>query len=182
MRILIVFGSFDGQTRRIAQRIAEVIGRAGHEVRSCPVHAGCMGYDLKWAEGVVIGGAIRYGRHERVLEKAVRDYRDLISARPNAFFSVSMSAAGPGAKLATANGYVDQFIARTGWHPSITALFGGALQWSRYNPFIKFMMRIIVGMAGGDTDTSRDHEYTDWTAVERFAAEFELPLREPRAA
>jgi len=44
------------------------------------------------------------------------------------------------------------------------------------------MMRIIVRMAGGDTDASRDHEYTDWAAVERFAAEFELPLRESRAA
>ena len=31
------------------------------------------------------------------------------------------------------------------------------------------MMRLIVGAAGGDTDTSRDYEYTDWQAVDRFA-------------
>jgi menaquinone-dependent protoporphyrinogen oxidase len=33
-------------------------------------------------------------------------------------------------------------------------------------------MRLIVGHAGGDTDTSRDYEYTDWEAVTRFAEAF----------
>ena len=47
---------------------------------------------------------------------------------------------------------------------------------------MKLVMRFIVKSAGGDTDTSRDREYTDWDAVDRFAAEFEYPLREPRAA
>jgi menaquinone-dependent protoporphyrinogen oxidase len=106
----------------------------------------------------------------------------MLDDRPNAFFSVCMSAAGPNANPATAWGYIDEFLARSGWQPDRLASFAGALPWSRYNPFIRFMMRIIVGMAGGDTDTSRDYEYTDWAAVERFAAEFELPLREPQAA
>lgn len=30
-------------------------------------------------------------------------------------------------------------------------------------------MRRIVAKEGGDVDTSRDYEYTDWRAVERFA-------------
>jgi menaquinone-dependent protoporphyrinogen oxidase len=33
-------------------------------------------------------------------------------------------------------------------------------------------MRRISRKEGGDTDTSRDYEYTDWAAVDRFAAEF----------
>jgi hypothetical protein len=33
---------------------------------------------------------------------------------------------------------------------------------------------MIVGLAGGDTDTTRDYEYTDWDAVERFADAFAL--------
>jgi menaquinone-dependent protoporphyrinogen oxidase len=39
------------------------------------------------------------------------------------------------------------------------------------------MMRMIVGAAGGDTDTSRDYEYTDWPAVDRFAQEFAARLQ-----
>ena len=182
MRILILYGSYDGHTQWIAERMARVIQRGGHEVRAVAARKGAAERDIAWSDAVVVGGAIRYGHHPAVLEGEVRANRALLGERPNAFFSVCMSAAGPNAKPAVAWGYVDEFITRTGWQPGRIASFAGALQWSRYNPFIKFMMRIIVGMAGGDTDTSQDHEYTDWPAVERFAAEFELPLREPQAA
>ena len=182
MRILILHGSFDGQTRLIAERIAQVIERGRHQVRILPVQEGLVGRDIAWAHAVVIGGAIRYGRHQAALEKAVRENRALLDQIPNAFYSVCMSAGGTNAKPATAWGYIDEFITRTGWRAERLASFAGALRWSKYNPLIRFMMRIIVGMAGGDTDTSRDHEYTDWEAVERFATEFELPLRESRAA
>ena len=34
------------------------------------------------------------------------------------------------------------------------------------------MMRMIVGFAGGDTDTSRDYEYTDWKDLGAFVDAF----------
>ena len=34
------------------------------------------------------------------------------------------------------------------------------------------MMRRAAKRAGGDTDVSRDYEYTDWALVEQFASEF----------
>ena len=48
----------------------------------------------------------------------------------------------------------------------------GALQYTKYNWFIRWVMRRIVSRAGGDTDTSRDYEYTDWKDLELFAHEF----------
>jgi menaquinone-dependent protoporphyrinogen oxidase len=41
------------------------------------------------------------------------------------------------------------------------------------------MMVRIVRKAGGDTDTSRDYEYTDWTDLRAFAEKFarSLPAR-----
>jgi menaquinone-dependent protoporphyrinogen oxidase len=182
MKILIVHGSYDGQTERIAEHMAQVIRRGGHVVRVVPVREGALCRDLAGSDAVVVGAAIRYSHHPAVLRKEVRENRALLAERPSAFFSVCMSAAGPNAKPATAWGYIDEFITRTGWQPGRIASFAGALQWSRYNPFIKLMMRLIVRMAGHDTDTSQDRDYTDWAAVERFAAEFELPLREPQAA
>ena len=182
MNILILYGSFDGQAGKIARRIAEVVGRGGHQVDVADVNQGHVRDRITAADAVIVGGAIRYGHHANALERAVHENLAAIAARPNAFFSVCMSAAGPNAKPATAWGYVDDFITRTDWHPGQIASFGGALRWSRYNPLMKLMMRFIVKMAGGDTNTSRDREYTDWNAVERFAAEFEYPLREPHAA
>jgi menaquinone-dependent protoporphyrinogen oxidase len=39
-------------------------------------------------------------------------------------------------------------------------------------------MRMIVGIAGGDTDMTQDYEYTDWNAVDRFADEFAQRLKQ----
>ena len=182
MNILILYGSFDGQAGKIARRMGEVIGRGGHAVEVADVRQGRVQELIAAADALVVGGAIRYGHHPAALERVVRDNRATIEKLPNAFFSVCMSAAGPKANPATAWGYVDEFITRTKWQPGRIGSFAGALRWSRYNPLIKLLMRFIVKMAGGDTDTSADREYTDWNAVERFAAEFEYPLREPRAA
>ena len=169
-RVLIVYSSYDGQTARIAERIAGHLGSSGHPcvVRSLEnapeTFADC--------DAVIVGGAIRYGHHARALEKWAKRHRDALAARPNAFFSVCMSAGGPGARPKTAQGYLDEFRKRTGWEPQALASFAGACYYTRYNPFIRFMMRLIMGMAGGETDTSRDYEYTDWPGIDRFAGEF----------
>jgi menaquinone-dependent protoporphyrinogen oxidase len=179
--ILIVYGSVDGQGRRIAERIGEVVRRAGHTAEVRSYENATIGL-VAASDAVVVGGSIRYGHYPTGLERFARDNRDLIEDRVNGFYSVSLSAGGPGAKPATAWGYVDEFIARTGWQPQRIASFAGALNYTRYNPLLRFVMRMIAGIAGGETDTSRDYEYTDWPAVERFAAELELQLRPAQAA
>ncbi|MBC8023287.1 MAG: menaquinone-dependent protoporphyrinogen IX dehydrogenase [Burkholderiales bacterium] len=180
--ILVLHATVDGQAARIAERIAQVLARGGHEVEMLPVQARAALAALATSEAVVVGGSIRYGRYPRGLLQFVRENRDALDARPNAFFSVCLSAGGPGANPAAAWGYVEKFISDGGWQPGRIASFAGALLYTRYNPFIRLLMRLIVGMAGGETDTSRDYEYTDWEAVERFAAELDLQLRPARAA
>ena len=51
----------------------------------------------------------------------------------------------------------------------LTARVAGALVYSRYGWFKARMLRRIVAKNGGDTDMSRDYEYTDWAAIDRFA-------------
>ena len=181
-RILILFASFDGQTGRIAARIRTVLRTAGHAVTLRSADAPEAGGRIEDHDAVIVGAAIRYGRHARSLERLVRERARAIAGRPNAFFSVCRSAGGPGAKPAEASRYVEEFRARTGWEPRVTASFAGALLYRKYNPFIRFMMRLIVGAAGGDIDTSRDYEYTDWLAVDRFASAFAARLGVAKAA
>ena len=180
-RILILYSSHDGQTRRIAARVAEALDRAGHEAELCSADAPDVGRAIGASDGVVVGAAVRYGHFASRLQSVVRGRKQLLTALPNAFFAVCLTAGGPGAKPEVARGYVDDFVRRTGWQPEDTAIFAGALRYREYNAFIRLMMRLIVGHAGGDTDTSRDYEYTDWQAVERFgarvAAKFAAPAR-----
>ena len=182
-RFLVIYSTIDGHTRRIAERVALVAGRAGHDPEIVSADDGSVDLLIASSDVVVIGGGIRYGHYSRSLEHVVRANHDAIAARPNAFFSVCLSAGGhAGARPATAWGYVDEFISRTGWQPGRIASFAGALQYSKYNPFIKFMMRLILGVAGGETDASHDYEYTDWAAVERFASEMAALVQAREAA
>ena len=48
-------------------------------------------------------------------------------------------------------------------------LFAGALRYSKYNWLVKMIMKKIAAKAGGDTDTSKDYEYTDWDKVKEYA-------------
>ena len=181
-RILVLYSTHDGQTRRIAARIAEVLEHVGHEAELCSADAPDAGRAIGASDGVIVGAAVRYGHFAPRLQAMVRGRKQLLAALPNAFFAVCLTAGGPGAKPAIARGYVDEFVRRTGWQSEDAAIFAGALRYRHYNPFIRLMMRLIVGHAGGDTDTSRDYEYTDWQAVERFAARFAARFAVPVTA
>jgi len=37
---------------------------------------------------------------------------------------------------------------------------------------IRIIMKLISKREGGNTDTTHDHEYTDWDAVMRFTKQF----------
>jgi menaquinone-dependent protoporphyrinogen oxidase len=64
-----------------------------------------------------------------------------------------------------------EFLDRHGWAPERTASFAGAIAYTKYNPLVRWVMRRIARKAGGSTDTTRDHEYTDWERVDAFADE-----------
>ncbi len=48
-------------------------------------------------------------------------------------------------------------------------MIAGALKYTQYNWFIRWVMKGIARKEGGSTDTSRDHEYTDWRQVAAYA-------------
>jgi menaquinone-dependent protoporphyrinogen oxidase len=176
-RILILYATTEGHTARIAERIAQRLKRMGHSVELHRADSVPSGFSPTAYDGVIVGASIHYGRHPNYLHALIRRHRSGLAARAGAFFSVSLSAGGPGAKPEAAQRYLETFLHKANWRPQHTATFAGALQYSRYGFFKKLTMRLIVGMAGGDTDPARDYEYTDWGAVERFADDFTRHLK-----
>jgi len=171
-RVLIVYASFDGQTARIAERIGIKLRATGHNVTLRSADALEVLWELDTHDAIVIGAAIRFGKHARHLVELVHDHVQDLERRPSVFFSVCKSAGGPGARPEAAQRYIDGFVQRTGWRPRVARSFAGALRYTRYNFFIRSMIRLIMTVTGGDTDPSRDYEYTDWDAVDAFADEF----------
>lgn len=65
-----------------------------------------------------------------------------------------------------------RFFADSGWSPALSTTVAGALPYTRYGWLKKWIMRRMVAKAGGDIDTTRDYEYTNWDDVGAFARTF----------
>jgi menaquinone-dependent protoporphyrinogen oxidase len=133
---------------------------------------------------VVVGGSIRMGKHQKALVGFCRENRDALLGRPHAFFSVSMSARRRfGKGQDEVSKHVSRFVAATGWVPERLWSIAGALQYTKYPWHIRAMLKLIAAMTGAATDTSRDWEYTDWSAVDALGEGFAeaLPWRAFRA-
>jgi menaquinone-dependent protoporphyrinogen oxidase len=165
----LLYASTEGQTALIAERIAHRLREKAHSVELLPADTDPARLDAAAYDGVMVGASIHYGHHPAYLRKLVRRQGSAFAARPCAFFSVSLSAGGPRPKPAAAQRYLDKFLRNTGWQPHMTASFAGAVKYSVYGPIKRRVMIVFVGLGGGETDTSRDYEYTDWSAVDRFA-------------
>jgi menaquinone-dependent protoporphyrinogen oxidase len=168
---LILYGTGEGQTAKIAARIAAAIGERGHETTVIDVRERPDSFALDEHDAVVVGASIHVGEHQSAVREFVAANRDALSAVPTAFYQVSLSSANE-EKRAEAAGYVESFIAETGWHPDRIGQFGGALRFSEYGFLKRLMMkRIAEDLLTDERDSSGDVEFTDWDAVDAFAAD-----------
>ena len=178
MRVLIPYGTTEGQTARISEYLADVIRDHGHEAHAVDIK-GSGAPEPDDYDAVIVGASIHMGKHEDYVRDFVRKNRDALERLPSAFFSVSLAAHDD---TEEAQGYIEEFVQETGWRPGMVGLFGGALLYTQYG-FIKrhVMKRIARHKGNPDTDTSRDYVYTEWENVKHFAEEF-LETLVPEAA
>ena len=168
---LILYGTGEGQTAKIAERIATTISERGHESRAIDARDRPDSFSLEAYDAVVVGASIHVGKHQDAVYDFVTDNRDALSGMPTAFFQVSLSAANE-EKHEEAAGYVESFIAETEWHPDRIGQFGGALRFSEYGFLKRLMMKQIAkDLLTEDRRPSGDIEFTDWDAVDAFAAD-----------
>jgi menaquinone-dependent protoporphyrinogen oxidase len=165
--VLLVFASSHGQTRKIAVTIAAQLRHAGIEVDLADALAGAVpapdGYDA-----VVVGSRVELGKHAAPVLRYLERHGRRLVAMPTAFFSVSMSASERDAG-ADPGGYLRKTFTAIGWTPSRMIAFAGGLPYRKYGRILRFVMKRISAAARHPTDTSRDHEATDWDAVVAFA-------------
>ncbi len=173
-RILIIYGTSYGQTAKIAARLDELISRRGHEVTLVDAKGRGSGGSLDGCDGVIVGSSVIAPRgHQPAIRRFVQHNRSALNSTVSAFYSVTASAGSMFAESRdAAHQLLENFLVRTDWHPRLTASMAGAVNYTRYNPFLRWFMKRASRVNGGSTDTSRDHEYTDWAQVERFADDF----------
>lgn len=180
-RILVLYGTTDGHTAKVARFLGDTLRADG--VLADVIDSSTLGPSPDAYDAVIVAASVHAGGYQRTVQHWVHDHATVLNAKPTAFVSVCLGVLQKEAKVQRElASIVDRFLTATGWRPVITRTVAGALPYSRYNWLKRWVMVRMVRKAGGDTDTSRDYEYTDWADLRAFAAEFARSLRARAAA
>ena len=169
---LIIYSSTDGQTKLICDKIKKTIENNNQiEIISLKKinETNLLSY-----EQIIIGASIRYGKHHSDLYKFIKFNKKILEEKKNAFFSVNVVARKPEKNTPQTNPYIKKFLKISDWQPDRLAVFAGKVDYPRYNFFDKHIIRFIMFMTKGPTNTLNSYEFTEWTKVEDFAKEIKL--------
>jgi len=173
MRLLIVYGTTEGQTRKICTFIRDRAAASGHDVTMAEAIDDSATVDPKDFDATIVAASLHTGRYQAAIEHFAHAHGAALDAGRSAFISVSLSAAGHdeddqvGLKRC-----VGEFAHRTGWMPAVLHHVAGAFRYTQYDFFKKWALKYIAWKKGAPTDTSHDYELTDWDDLALFVDGF----------
>ena len=172
-RVLILYGTTDGHTRKVAMALREVLVDEGVSAFVSDERYGTESVMAEEYDGVIVAASVHAGGFQRPVKRWVRAQAEQLNRMPTAFLAVCLGILEKRPETGRAlDDIVKRFEQATAWRPKLVKFVAGALLYTRYNWLKRWIMRRIVAKAGGDTDTSRDYEYTDWTDLRVFAQAF----------
>ncbi|MDW6091380.1 menaquinone-dependent protoporphyrinogen IX dehydrogenase [Vibrio rhizosphaerae] len=170
-KILCLYSTREGQTKKIVEHIVAQLD--GYESEFVDLHLHPK-LNLALYDKVLIGASIRYGRLHQSLYQFIDHHARQLDEANAAFICVNLTARKEEQKKDTPEGsvYIQTFLRQSAWQPKLIGVFAGALRYPRYRFFDRMMIRLIMKMTGGETDTSKEVEYTNWHKVDLFAQKF----------
>lgn len=174
MRVLICYATTDGQTQKVAEYIAETVRKKGHQADLFDANM-ADGVDPSAFQAAVLAGSVHMGRYQTALVHRIRRWRDALSAIPTAFVSISLAAASIDPHVhAEIDECAQHMLKEVGLDPAVTIHVAGAIRFSQYDFFRRWLMRLAAKQMGREVDPTEDQEFTDWDAlaeaVNRFLA------------
>ncbi|MGV3485775.1 MAG: flavodoxin domain-containing protein [Planctomycetaceae bacterium] len=170
MRAIVIYANCEGQTERIAVRIAQ--GLANAHIPSDTYNVSRQPADeiaLDAYDAAVIGSSLQRGQCDPRIAWLMGTHRELLSLIPSAFFSVRIGGADQRAQQSEAEWRTAELLRELDYNPPLRASFSGMPQtpcsWLR-----KQMLHWMHGKATGDEASELPGDAPDWQAVDEFAA------------
>ena len=169
---LIIFSTTDGHTKKICEKIVNFLNNE-KLVKIASLDEATK-LDLSEFQRIIIGASIRYGKHSRELYKFIKLNKRILDQKQSVFFSVNVVARKSEKNTPETNPYIKKFLKISKWQPNKLGVFAGKVDYPSYNIFDKYIIKLIMFITGGPTDTSQSYEFTDWSKVENFAKELKI--------
>ncbi|HGY9570659.1 TPA: menaquinone-dependent protoporphyrinogen IX dehydrogenase [Vibrio harveyi] len=170
-KALFLYSSREGQTKKILHYIDEQLLEFDCDL--VDLHS-VETIDFSQYDRVLIGASIRYGHLNKKLYQFIERNLNQLEQSKVAFFCVNLTARkeDQGKDTPEGSAYIRKFLTKSPWKPILIGVFAGALYYPRYGWFDKTMIKFIMSMTGGETDTTKEVEYTNWEKVALFADKF----------
>ena len=169
---LIIYSSTDGQTKIICEKIKN-FSKNSESIKLISLEE-AHDFNLQSYEDIIIGASIRYGKHNKNLYKFISSNKETLEKKRSAFFSVNVVARKSEKNTPETNPYMKKFLKISNWKPDKLGVFAGKVNYPNYGFFDKYIIRLIMFITKGPTDTTKSFEFTDWSKVEDFAKELSL--------
>ncbi len=168
-KALFLYSTTDGQTLKICHHLKNELS-AEFEGELCDLNS-LLKVNFESYDRVVIGASIRYGRLNKKLYQFINKHLDALNKHKVAFFCVNLTARkeDQGKDTPEGSAYMQTFLKKSPWEPKIQGVFAGALRYPKYKLIDRLCIQLIMKITGGETDPTKEVEYTNWEKVTKFA-------------
>ena len=156
---LMIYSSTDGHTKIICERIKNFLND-GDQVKLVSLDEAKI-LNLSNFKQIIIGASIRYGKHSKDLYKFIELNKIVLEQKQAVFFSVNVVARKPEKSTADTNPYIKKFLRISKWTPKKLRVFAGKVDYPNYGFLDKYIIKFIMLISNGPTDTSKSYEFTE---------------------
>jgi menaquinone-dependent protoporphyrinogen oxidase len=144
-RILVLYGTTDGHTAKIAHAVADTLGTEGCTVVLADAAKPGRRVTPEYYDAVIVAASVHMGRFQRSVRRWVTAHATVLNAIPTAFLPVCLAIlqVSPLAHM-DLEGMVRRFLEATNWHPARRQFVAGATPYTRYSFIKRWVIRRIV--------------------------------------
>ena len=163
---VIIYSTVDGQTLKICNKLKEQFEEQNQDISLFSVDD--FKEEISNYDKIIIGASIRYGVHNKSVIEFINNNKTELDTKKTVFFSVNLVARKPEKNAPDTNPYVIKFFKNIDWKPTVVEVFAGNLDYQKYPFFDRTMIRLIMWITKGPTDSKAKIEYTNWDRVKEF--------------
>ena len=165
-KIGIIYSSVDGQTKSICKKLSTNFKKEKIETELFSIKS--FNSNIADFHTLIIGASIRYGKHNKQVYNFILKNKNQLKKIKTAFFSVNLVARKEDKNSISTNPYLAKFLKDINWTPNFLEVFAGKLDYKSYSILDRIMIKLIMKLTNGPTNSIEPIEFTNWKKVTDF--------------